>query len=49
MKHFILRNDHKPLEWLANVLDAHGRCGMWIDLLQDFSFKIIHMLGMLML
>jgi hypothetical protein len=35
MKHFILRTDHKPLEWLATVSDAHG-------MLQDFSFKIVH-------
>jgi len=31
--HFILRTDHKPLEWLAVVLDAHGRRGRWIDML----------------
>jgi hypothetical protein len=42
MKHFILRTDHKPLEWLATVSDAHGRRGRWVGLLQDFSFKIVH-------
>jgi hypothetical protein len=40
--HFILRTDHKPLEWLATVSDAHGRRGHLIDMLQDFSFKILH-------
>jgi hypothetical protein len=40
--HFILRMDHKPLEWLAIVLDAHGRRGRWIDMLQDLNFKILH-------
>jgi len=44
--HFILRTDHKPLEWLAMVSDANGRRGRWIDLLQDFSFKILHRPGM---
>jgi hypothetical protein len=44
--HFILRTDHKPLEWLATVLDAHGRRGRWIDMLQDFSFKIVHRPGL---
>jgi len=34
--------DHKPLEWLATVSNAHGRKGRWIDLLQDYSFKIVH-------
>jgi len=40
--HFVLRTDHKPFEWLATVLDAHGRRGRWIDMLQDFNFKILH-------
>jgi hypothetical protein len=43
--HFVLRTDHKPLEWLATVSDAHGRRGRWIDMLQDFSFKIVHRPG----
>jgi hypothetical protein len=44
--HFTLRTDHKPLEWLATVSNAHGRRGRWIDMLQDFSFKIVHRPGM---
>ncbi len=44
--HFILRTDHKPLEWLATVSDPYGRRGRWIDMLQDFSFKILHQPGM---
>jgi hypothetical protein len=44
--HFTLRTDHKPLEWLATVSDANGRRGRWIDLLQDYSFKIVHRPGM---
>jgi hypothetical protein len=40
--HFTLRTDHKPLEWLVTVSDAHGKRGRWIDMLQDFSFKILH-------
>jgi hypothetical protein len=43
--HFILWTDHKPLEWLAIVSDAHGRRGKWIDMLQHFNFKIVHRLG----
>jgi hypothetical protein len=46
MNHFILRTDHKLLEWLATVSDAHGRRGKWVDMLQDFSFKIIHRPGL---
>jgi len=42
---FLLRTDHKPLEWLAIVSDAYGRRGRWIAMLQDFQFKIIHRLG----
>jgi len=44
--HFTLRTNHKPLEWLATISDANGRRGRWIDLLQDFSFKILHRPGM---
>jgi hypothetical protein len=44
--HFTLRTDHKPLEWLATVSNAHGRRGRWINLLQDYSFKIVHRPGM---
>jgi hypothetical protein len=43
--HFTLRTDHKPLEWLATVSDANGRRGRWIDMLQDFDFKIVHRAG----
>jgi hypothetical protein len=43
--HIILSLDCKLLEWLLTVLDAHGRRGHWVDMLQDFSFKIIHMTG----
>ncbi len=46
MKHFILRTDHKPLEWLATVSDAHGRRSRWVGMLQDFSFKIVHRPGL---
>ncbi len=44
--HFTMRTDHKPLEWLATVFDAHGRRGRWIDMLQDFNFKIVHRAGL---
>ncbi len=40
--HFILRTYPKPLEWLAIVSDANGRKGRWINMLQDFNFKILH-------
>jgi hypothetical protein len=29
---------------LEIVLDVHGRRGRWIDMLQEFSFKILHRL-----
>jgi hypothetical protein len=40
--HFILRTYHKPLEWLATMSNGHGKRGRWINMLQDFSFKILH-------
>ncbi len=44
--HFLLRTDHKLLDWLATVSNAHGRRGHWIDMLQNYSFKIMHRPGM---
>jgi hypothetical protein len=39
---FLLTNDHKPLEWLATILDTYGHKGRWIFVFQDFHFKIVH-------
>ncbi len=44
--HFTLRTNHKPFEWLATMSDVHGRRGRWIDMLHDFSFKILHRPGL---
>jgi hypothetical protein len=44
--HFTLRTDHKLLERLATMLDAHGKKGRWIDMLPDFNFKILHRPGL---
>ncbi len=33
---FLLRIDHKLLEWLATILDAYSRRGHWITMMQDF-------------
>ncbi len=40
--HFTLRTYHKLLEWLVSMSDAHGKKGRWINILQDFNFKILH-------
>jgi hypothetical protein len=42
INHFVLRIDHNPLNWLANVSNAHEWKGRWIDMLQDFNLKIVH-------
>jgi hypothetical protein len=44
--HFTLKTNHKPLEWLMTMSDAHGTKGRWIDMFQHFSFKILHRLGL---
>jgi len=33
---FLLHIEHKPLVWLAINLNAYGRKGRWIVMLQDF-------------
>ncbi len=40
-----MKTDHKPLEWLAIVSNPFGRIGRWISLVQDFNFKIVHIVG----
>jgi len=40
--YFTLHIDHKPLEWLATMLDAYDRKDQWINMFQDFNFKIMH-------
>jgi len=40
-----VKTDHKPLEWLAIVSNPFGRTGRWISLVQDFNFKIVHIVG----
>jgi len=42
--HFTLSIDHKPLEWLATMSNAYGKRQHWINMLQDFNFKILHSL-----
>jgi hypothetical protein len=43
MKHFILKKNHKPFEWLTVILNVDGSCEIiWIDVLQYFGFKIVH-------
>jgi hypothetical protein len=39
---FLLRTNHKPLEWFTTISNAYKEKGRWISLLQDFHFKIIH-------
>jgi len=41
-----MRKDHKPFEWLTIISNVHGRRGRWIDMLQDFSSKIVHRPGL---
>jgi hypothetical protein len=40
--HFIIRTNHKLLEWACNSLDVYGRREHWINMLQNFNFKIVH-------
>jgi hypothetical protein len=42
---FVVKIDHKPLEWLATIFDPFGRKGRWISMFQDFNFKIVHRVG----
>jgi hypothetical protein len=41
----MLKNDHKPLEWLVIVSNTYGKRGIFINMLQEFCFKILHRVG----
>ncbi|BHF70141.1 hypothetical protein SprV_0301319100 [Sparganum proliferum] len=38
-KHFIVRTDHKALQWLQNMKEAEGQLARWQELLQEFDFS----------
>jgi len=42
---FVVKTNHKPLEWLATISNPFDNRGMWISMLQDFNFKIVHRAG----
>jgi len=42
---FLLRIDHKPLDWLVIIFDAYGHRSGWISMLQDIHLKIVHCVG----
>jgi hypothetical protein len=42
---FVVRTNHKPLEWLITIFDPFGKRGRWISMFQDFNFKIVHKIG----
>jgi len=41
--HLVFKSiDHKPLKWLAIVLDIMESRAQWINMFQNFNFKILH-------
>nr|VZI11331.1 unnamed protein product [Spirometra erinaceieuropaei] len=38
-RHFIIRSDHKALQWLQKIKDAEGQLARWQEVLQQFDFS----------
>ena len=45
--HFVIRSDHKALQWLLHNHTGLSRLGRWALSLQGYSFTVIHITGTL--
>ena len=43
--HFTVQTDHAALKWLLNSREPEGQVARWIQLLQEYNFKIQHWAG----
>nr|VZI47949.1 unnamed protein product [Spirometra erinaceieuropaei] len=42
---FIVRSDHKALQWLQSTKDAEGQLARWQEILQEYKFTCIYRSG----
>ncbi|BHF70274.1 hypothetical protein SprV_0301332400 [Sparganum proliferum] len=42
---FVVRSDHKALQWLQNTKDAEGQLARWQEILQEYKFTCIYRSG----
>ena len=39
---FTIRTDHNTLRWLQNFQDPEGQVARWLEVLSEYTFKVIH-------
>ncbi|BHF85119.1 hypothetical protein SprV_1002827800 [Sparganum proliferum] len=44
-KPFVIRSDHKALQWLQNTKDAEGQLARWQEMLQEYHFTCTYCPG----
>ncbi|BHF60516.1 hypothetical protein SprV_0100348100 [Sparganum proliferum] len=44
-KPFVIRSDHKALQWLQNTKDAEGQLARWQEMLQEYHFTCTYRPG----
>ena len=44
---FVLRTDHRSLQWLWNFKEPEGQVALWLEALQELDFEVIHHRGRL--
>jgi len=44
-RHFKVRTDHAPLTWLKLTPEPIGQQARWLEIMQDYSFDVIHRPG----
>ncbi len=42
---FIVRTDHSSLQWLCNFWEPEGQIARWLQIIGEYSFKVIHREG----
>ncbi len=42
---FIVRTDHSSLQWLCSFWEPEGQVARWLQILGEYSFKVIHREG----
>ena len=44
-RHFLVRSDHKPLQWIFKLKDPTGQLARWLETLTSFDFTMGYRMG----
>ena len=43
---FTARTDHNSLKWLRNFRDPYGQVALWLEILAEYTFSVVHRPGL---